>query len=122
MQNKQKLLALLAGIDIGDSPVTILLVGNGEIQIQEEGNMPTNYEFSEEEIHKVYDTLEDFMEYSWMDEKVSYEEYMANKGIDVIINVEKITSDAINKDHIFHNVQYFREFLSEVVPNAEITD
>ena len=122
MQNKQKLLALLAGIDVGDTPVTILLLGNGEIQIQQEGDMPTNYEFSQKEIDRVYNALENFMNYSWKEEKASYEEYMADKGVDVTINTEKVTSDAINKDHIFYNVQYFREFLAEVVPNAEIIE
>lgn len=108
-----KILTLLAGIDVGDDPVTICLLGDGQVQLQYEGYTPTNYDFSEEDIAQVYGPLEDLMVYNYKDEEKSYMEWMSDQGIEVEIDKDKVNSEGLNKGHIFYNVQLLRELLKE---------
>jgi len=114
----RNLLMLLASINVAhNSSITIGLLGNGEVQVEELGNMPTNYQFEEEDISNLKACLQRIVDYMEKDERLSYVEWMGNSGVFIEglgSDISPVKSEALNTGHIYYAVIRLKELLAEL--------
>ena len=117
-----KLLMLLSNIQrvIPDEDcMEIAILPYNEVQVTDSGNMPTNYQYEEQDCLNVLKSLRKVVDYSLLSEMSNYIEWMGDKGIDIPLDDDHNApaSETIDKEHILHDILVLHEVLQEIENN-----
>lgn len=118
-----KLLMLLSNIQRvipDEDSMEITILPYNEVQVADSGNMPTNYEYEEQDCINVLKSLRKVVDYSLQSEMSNYIEWMGDKGIDIPGLGDENgapASETIDKEHILHDILVLHEVLEEIENN-----